>query len=208
MTLDTLLLFAPACFALNVAFGPNNLLSLTHGAQAGVSRATVAGLGRLLAFAVMILLAALGLGAVLAASEVVFAVVKWAGVAYLLWIGWGLIRHAGDAAPAIPVGHRAPLISMARREFLVAAGNPKAILIFTAFFPQFVDADAYLSSFLALGGVFLLLEGVAIVLYGLMGVRMTGLMRRPGTLAWVNRVSGGTMILFGLGLALTQRPQG
>jgi len=169
MTFRTLWLFVPACFALNMAFGPNNLLSLTHGARSGLSRATLAGLGRLLAFAAMILLAALGLGAALAASELVFAAVKWAGVVYLLWIGWGLIRHVGDSAPAVLAGDSTPLGAMARREFLVAAGNPKAILIFTAFFPQFVDPDAYLASFLLLGVVFLVLEGVAIVLYGLAG---------------------------------------
>lgn len=72
-------LFLPACFALNMAFGPNNLLSMTVGAKQGVSTALLAAMGRLVAFAIMIVVAALGMGTLLMVSETAFTVVKLAG---------------------------------------------------------------------------------------------------------------------------------
>src|SRR4029079_18525188 len=92
MQLDTFLLFAPACFAINMAFGPNNLLSLTNAARSGIVPAILAAAGRIVSFAIMIAIAGVGLGAILAASETVFTAVKWAGAAYLIWIGIKLIR--------------------------------------------------------------------------------------------------------------------
>jgi homoserine/homoserine lactone efflux protein len=146
MQLETFLLFAPACFAINMAFGPNNLLSFTNAARSGIAPAIPAAAGRIISFAVMIAIAGVGLGAILAASETVFTVVKWAGAAYLIWIGIKLIRArtpflTGDASVA-PLSLR----RLTLQELWVAAGNPKAILVFTAFFPQFVDAQAYAMS--------------------------------------------------------------
>lgn len=84
MPLETLLLFVPACFALNMAFGPNNLLSLTIGARYGLRAALLAAAGRLFAFTMMIAVAALGMGALLLASGIAFTVVKFLGAAYLV----------------------------------------------------------------------------------------------------------------------------
>lgn len=206
MSLHAVLLFLPACFALNMAFGPNNLLSLTNGARAGVAPAVLASTGRLAAFAIMIAIAGLGLGAVLMASEAVFTAVKWAGAAYLVWIGVKLFRSKAPVVPMDGDGHPPRSVaSMAREEFLVAAGNPKAILIFTAFFPQFVDPASYATSFAVLGAAFLLLEVVAIAAYSMAGSRLRSFMRGTG-FTWFNRVSGGTMIVFGVMLAATRRP--
>lgn len=206
MTLDTLVLFIPACFALNLAFGPNNLLSVTIGATHGLSRAMLAAIGRLCAFTLMITVSALGLGALLAASETAFTVVKWLGAVYLVWLGIKMLR-----AKALPSLQRTDadsgrLRSLMRQEFLIALGNPKAILIFTAFFPQFVVSGEYLSSFATLGAIFLALEGVAVALYAYGGTRLSGAMRHARGLAWINRVSGGTMIAFGALLLAAKRP--
>lgn len=84
MPLETFLLFVPACFALNMAFGPNNLLSVTFGARHGLRTALLAAIGRLVAFTLMIAVAALGMGALLMASEMAFMVVKFLGAAYLV----------------------------------------------------------------------------------------------------------------------------
>ncbi|HTN97900.1 MAG TPA: LysE family translocator, partial [Nordella sp.] len=133
MPLETFLLFAPACFAINMAFGPNNLLSLTNAARIGVGTAIFAAAGRIVSFAAMIAIAGVGLGAILAASETVFILVKYAGAAYLIWIGINLIR-AG--APMLRDETNMPRLSLKKltlQEVWVAAGNPKAILVFTAF---------------------------------------------------------------------------
>jgi len=210
MTLSAYLLFLPACFAINMAFGPNNLLSVTNGAKHGVSPAVIAASGRLVAFAIMIAIAGLGMGAVLVASELAFDVIKYIGAAYLVWIGVRLLRapaptaevqQARDAASALP-----SMRALVRQEFTVAAGNPKAILVFTAFFPQFVVPGAYASSYVLLGLTFLVFELVAIALYALLGARMRRLANGSRAMRWFNRVSGSMMVGFGLILAFTRRP--
>ena len=210
MTLSAYLLFLPACFAINMAFGPNNLLSVTNGAKHGVSPAVIAASGRLVAFAIMIAIAGLGMGAVLVASELAFDVIKYIGAAYLVWIGIRLlrapaptaeVRQARDAASAPP-----SMRALVRQEFTVAAGNPKAILVFTAFFPQFVVPGAYASSYVLLGLTFLVFELVAIALYALLGARMRRLANGSRAMRWFNRVSGSMMVGFGLILAFTRRP--
>jgi len=208
MTLSTYLLFLPACFAINMAFGPNNLLSVTNGARHGVSPAVIAAGGRLAAFAIMIAIAGLGMGAVLVASELAFDVIKYIGAAYLVWIGVRLLRAPAPAAEAQAADAAAPpsMRALVRQEFTVAAGNPKAILVFTAFFPQFVVPGAYATSYLLLGATFLLLEVVAIALYAMLGARMRRLANGSRAMRWFNKVSGSMMVGFGLVLAFTRRP--
>lgn len=210
MDVSSYLLFLPACFALNMAFGPNNLLSVGNGARWGVGPAVRAALGRLLAFALMIAVAGVGMGALLATSALAFNTVKWLGAAYLVWLGIKLLRAPAPplvAAPDAPEAPQTPdLRALARQEFGVAIGNPKAILIFTAFFPQFVAPDAYALSYLLLGLSFLALELVAIALYALLGARVRRLARGGPVMRWFNRASGGMMIGFGLLLAATRRP--
>lgn len=206
MQLDTFLLFAPACFAINMAFGPNNLLSLTNAARSGVAPAVLAAAGRIVSFAVMIAIAGVGLGAILAASETVFTAVKWAGAAYLIWIGIKLIRAGvpllGNDPSTVPLSLR----KLTLQELWVAAGNPKAILVFTAFFPQFVDPQAYASSFAILGATFLVFEVFAIMVYSFIGARLGRYIRNGRILKWFNRMSGTMMIGFGLALMFTRRP--
>jgi threonine/homoserine/homoserine lactone efflux protein len=209
MTLSAYLLFLPACFALNMAFGPNNLLSVTNGARRGVRVAVLAASGRLVAFALMIAVAGLGMGAMLAASEFAFNAVKWLGAAYLVWIGVRLLRAPAPKALDDAAVDKAAVPSrkaLARQEFTVAIGNPKAILIFTAFLPQFVVPGAYATSYLLLGATFLALETVAIALYALLGARMRTLARDGRAMRWFNRASGSMMIGFGLLLAAARRP--
>lgn len=172
MDLATLSLFLPACFALNMAPGPNNLLSVSNSTRYGYRIACVAGMGRLLAFAGMIALASAGLAVVLQTSEVLFYGIKIVGAAYLLYLAWQLWR-ADPRSETVVAGAPARLLTLARQEFLVAAGNPKAILVFTAFLPQFVDPNqAVTPQFAVLGLLFLMLEWIAIGAYAYMGLHM------------------------------------
>lgn len=91
---------------------------------------------------------------------------------------------------------------LAKQEFLVAAGNPKGILIFTAFFPQFVDPSAYAESFTVLGVTFLSLELIAISVYAAIGMRLGKYTNNSKGFRWFNRASGSMMVGFGLALAL------
>ncbi|MGY2438121.1 LysE family translocator [Pseudomonas sp. SDO52101_S400] len=193
MDLATLSLFLPACFALNMAPGPNNLLSVSNATRYGYRRACVAGIGRLLAFAGMIALAAAGLAVVLQTSELLFYGIKIIGAAYLLYLAWQLWR-ANPAAEDAVAAPASGLLALARQEFLVAAGNPKAILIFTAFLPQFVDpARAITPQFMLLGVLFLLLEWIAISAYAYMGLHMRRWFAEPRGKRIFNRCCAGLL---------------
>lgn len=206
MPLETFLLFAPACFAINMAFGPNNLLSLTNAARIGIVPAILAAAGRIVSFAAMIAIAGLGLGAILAASETVFILVKYAGAAYLIWIGINLIRAGAPLLRDETNSPKSSLKKLTLQEVWVAAGNPKAILVFTAFFPQFVDPASYALSFTILGATFLAFETVAIIVYSVIGAKLGRYLRDGRALKWFNRTSGTMMIGFGLMLMFTRRP--
>ncbi|WP_241684241.1 LysE family translocator [Actinomadura sp. J1-007] len=133
--------FVPAAVLVAAAPGANQLLALRNGFRYGPGAAIGASAGRFAAFALMVVAVAAGLGALLAASAVVFAVLKWCGVAYLGWLGLRTIRTAGrgpeDGGAA---ADGASAWRLARQEFVVAAANPKALILFTVFLPQFVAA--------------------------------------------------------------------
>jgi threonine/homoserine/homoserine lactone efflux protein len=179
MSFAILALFLPACFALNMAPGPNNLLSVRNATTYGFGTSCLAGVGRLAAFSVMIVLASAGLAVVLQASELLFHGIKILGSAYLLYLAYQLWTADTQVEPGketAPLG----LFALVRQEFLVAIGNPKAVLIFTAFLPQFVDPSAPVApQFLVLGGLFLVLEWIAISAYAYMGLHMRRWLARP-----------------------------
>jgi len=193
MDLATLTLFLPACFALNMAPGPNNLLSVSNATRYGYRTSCLAGIGRLLAFAGMIALASAGLAVVLQTSEWLFYGIKIVGAAYLLYLAWQL----WTADPQVESAVKRPevgLLALARQEFLVAAGNPKAILIFTAFLPQFVDpSQAVTPQFALLGALFLALEWVAIASYAYMGLHMRRWFSQPRGKRIFNRCCAGLL---------------
>ncbi|MHC8367107.1 LysE family translocator [Pseudomonas sp. ZT5P21] len=193
MDLATLTLFLPACFALNMAPGPNNLLSVSNSTRYGYRTACVAGIGRLLAFAGMIALASAGLAVVLQTSELLFYGIKIVGAAYLFYLAWQLWR-ADPGTESGVAGAPAGMLTLARQEFLVAAGNPKAILIFTAFLPQFVDpSQAVTPQFAMLGALFLMLEWIAIGAYAYMGLHMRRWFAKPRGKRIFNRCCAGLL---------------
>ena len=208
MSLTAWLFFLPACFALNMAPGPNNLLSINVAARHGFMRALVGGTGRLVAFAAMIALAATGLAFVLRASEAVFFAIKLAGAAYLVWLAVQLWRS--DAGPIGITGMKldddATLARIARRECLVAAGNPKAILVFTAFLPQFVNvAKPMRPQCGVLGASVLVLEGVAIALDARAGMYLGRWLTRTSVRRWFNRACGAFLGVIGVSFLLVRR---
>ena len=196
MEIWKLLFFIPACFALNMTPGPNNLLSMNNARCYGFKSAFMAGLGRIAAFAVMIGLAASGLAVVLYASEALFLTIKIVGAAYLLWIAFNLWRS--EASPISEIDTVQSRLGLAKQEFLLAAGNPKAILIFTAFLPQFVDVSANVNEqFLILGLTFLILELGAISLYAIFGIYLRQWFTKPQIAKRFNKACASFLALSG-----------
>jgi threonine/homoserine/homoserine lactone efflux protein len=201
----TILLFIPACFALNMAPGPNNLLSMANAKRYGIRTACYAGIGRLVAFVGMITLAATGLATVLHTSEKLFLAIKVAGGVYLLWLAYQLWTADPTEGDSEALGGKS-FFQLARQEFLLAAGNPKAILIFTAFLPQFVDpAGSVGYQFFILGVLFLMLEWVAIAGYAFFGKALRHWFSRPSMRQLFNRVCAGLLGSAGVGLLLARR---
>ncbi|WP_422364719.1 LysE family translocator [Pelagibius sp.] len=195
MTFDTWFVFLAAAVLICLSPGANNLLALTNGLRFGAAPSLAAVGGRLAAFLVMIVIAAAGLGAVLAASELAFQIIKWAGVAYLVYLGLRALMApaAASAVPAAGAGRGLSVAALARREFLVAVGNPKAILVFTAVFPQFlVPGEAALPQFAVMGATFLATECLAAFAYVLSGKIFAPLLRDRAAL--VNRITGGLLL--------------
>jgi len=207
MDLASLMLFIPACFALNMAPGPNNLLSLHNASRYGLRAACLAGVGRLFAFSGMKGLAAMGLAVVLHTSETLFLAIKVVGAVYLFYLAWQLWR--APVAAAVDAGYSARSgWRLARQEFMVAAGNPKAILIFTAFLPQFVSVASPVpvgQQFLLLGVLFLLLEWAAIALYAAVGAYLQRWFSRPRPRRLFNRTSAALLASAGAGLLVVRR---
>lgn len=138
MPFDTWLLYLLTCCGIAVVPGPNALLALTHGAIHGSRRTLFTITGGVLGFAMVLTLCALGLGALIQASATWFMALKIAGGLYLIWLGLGLWRSAPinlDAPTSTGLQHWA----LFRQGLVSAISNPKALLLFTAFIPPFLD---------------------------------------------------------------------
>ncbi len=197
--------FIPACFALNLAFGPNNLLAMTNGARGGVLFAQKAAIGRLIVFAPMIVVSAVGLSVVLSTSAIVFSLVKIAGAAYLIWLGVSLWRSSSGLGKSNESIITVTPYQAFRSEAIVACSNPKAIFIFAAFFPQFIDVSAYWQGYALLGVAFLLMEAIAVFVYACAGRFASEI--AADKLPLIQRLSGLTMCVFGALLLVSPQPQ-
>jgi len=204
MEIWKLLLFIPACFALNMTPGPNNLLSMNNARCYGFQAAFVAGLGRILAFSGMIALAASGLAVVLYTSETLFFLIKLFGAMYLLWIAFNLWRS--QACPVADIERNKNWFGLVKQEFALAAGNPKAILIFTAFLPQFVDVSANVNTqFFVLGSTFLVLEMLAISIYAAFGLYLRNWFSKPQMAKRFNKACSVFLALSGANLLVSRQ---
>lgn len=196
--------FIPACLALNCAPGPNNMLAFSNAARLGAGPAMLGGLGRMPAFAFLILITILGLRAVLAASATAFTIIKFAGAIYLIYVGIQFWRKARELASMRSAD--VSLKALMRRDFTLAISNPKAIAIFTAFFPQFIDAsEPSWSQLAAMGVVFLLLEIGAVLIYVIAGVLLRRALKSERIFVHLNRLVGGVLIASGGSMALSSR---
>ena len=199
--------FALASAALLAIPGPTVMLAVSYalGRGARTAWATVPGvtLGDFTAMSVSLA----GAGAVLAASAELFTVLKLAGAAYLVWLGIGLWR--ADAVLAEPPATRAPgdMRRMAWQAYVVTALNPKSIVFFVAFVPQFMDpARAFLPQAAVLVGTFCALAAVNILLWALAAGEMRRRLARPAVLRALTRTGGGLLVCAGLLTALMRRP--
>ena len=195
--------FLPACFAINMSPGPNNLLVMQSATTAGFKLSALAASGRILAFSALIIGVSAGLSSILLLAPWFLTAVKTVGGLYLLWISQSLWR----AEPQKPAQDATVFVTLAaafRREFGVALSNPKAILVFSAFLPQFVSPNgSAFGQLMWLGLAFLVLECVAIGFYALLGSHFRAFLATANRRRLFNRFCGILLGVAGLTLLLT-----
>ncbi|PWS38450.1 lysine transporter LysE [Falsiroseomonas bella] len=199
MDLSLWLAFVAAATAMLLIPGPTILLvigqSLGGGARNALPLAAGVALGDLTAMS----LSLAGMGALLAASATAFTALKWAGAAYLIWLGVKLWRAPVDAAAAPPL----PAGRAMREAYVVTALNPKSIVFFVAFVPQFLDpARPFLPQAAILVATFVTLGALNAAAYALLAARLSGAVRRPGLRRVLNRAGGAVLVGAGLTVAL------
>lgn len=211
MTWQTWALFVTTVFFLSGTPGPNMLLALSHGIRYGARKAVATGIGTVLALTLLQIISVTGLGALLAASETAFMVVKWCGVAYLLFIGVKTWRAQEpiDVAEAEAAGIEikpTPAWKLGAQAFVVCFSNPKAIVFLVALFPQFIDTTQPLVPQVTILAItFAVCEFLWIMAYATGGGRLVPVLKRAGFGRLVNRLSGGMLIGAGALLAAVRR---
>lgn len=183
--------------------GPSQVLFMAGAAQHGLGRATSIMAGDLSANALQILVAGFGLAGLITASATAFQVVKWAGVAYLIWMGLSMIRSARrPARPAPP-----PRAALFRRGFITSAANPYAVIFFAALFPQFIDPALPAAPQVAiLGLTYLVVDGAILLAMGATAMKLFQLLGSRVE-RWIGAVSGAGLIAAAIALALRGAPQ-
>lgn len=201
MELSTWVLYAAAAVGLSLTPGPNGLLALTHGALYGTKRTLSTIFGGLLGFAAVIGMSMFGIGALLQASANLLTVLKWAGGAYLVWLGIQVWR---SEPIGVSSGNSASVTGSSRlfsQGFLSAVTNPKGILFFVAFLPQFIDPEKSLFiQFLVMAATFVFVEFWYELLVASMADRIQPWLKKVGKN--FNRVFGSIFMAIGVLLPL------
>lgn len=203
MPLDTYLIYLLAITGLSLSPGPNGLLALTHGVLYGHQKAVHTISGGVTGFILLVGLAMLGIGAILETSAELLVWMRWAGGAYLIWLGIQVWR----SPPMQLDGHGNAPVSGAwnryRQGFLAALSNPKVILFFGAFFPQFIDPGRdLLPQFLIMAGTFAVIEFAVEYLLARTSHLFRPWLQRNGKA--FNRSCGGLFMAIGASLPLAR----
>jgi len=199
----TWLIYLIAAVGLSLTPGPNSLLALTNGALHGHRRTLWTVAGGALGFVAVIALSMLGIGALLQASASALLVLKWVGGAYLVWLGIQLWRAPPlqlQPSADTPFARRSQLF---RQGLFAAVSNPKALLFYGAFLPQFLDpARSLWLQFAVMAGTFAAIECVVEYLLARMAHRIRPVLEGYGKR--FNRICGGAFAAMGVALPMTR----
>ena len=148
----------------------------------------------------------MGLGALVLTSATLFTAIKWVGAVYLVWMGIGMIRSAGQSmlptadAPILPAGR------IFRNAAIVTALNPKSIIFFIAFVPQFIRPEqALVPQFTVLIATFVGLAFLNALIYALLADQLRGTIHKPAVLGWMTRVGGSVLVAMGIATATLRK---
>ena len=201
MSFNLWLLYLATAIGLSLSPGPNGLLALTHGALHGRRKTMYTIFGGALGFVAVIALSMFGIGALLQASLGWLTMMKWVGGAYLAWLGIVVWRSPPIGIDALAAAAPSARWSLFRQGLLSAVTNPKGILFFAAFLPQFIDpARSLFVQFLVMAGTFAATEVITETLIASMAHRISPWLRRVGRC--FNQACGGLFVAIGVALPL------
>jgi homoserine/homoserine lactone efflux protein len=212
MDLAVWLYYLLATIILSLTPGPGVFSSISSGLHHGVRLGVWNAIGMQAANLVYVAVVALGLGAILLASETLFEIIKWLGVAYLIYLGVVTWRSkppgdrsqldAGCTLSPNEDDHARTAREIFTHGFLVNITNPKGIIFFAAIFPQFVDVARPLAvQYVILGATTLVTDLVIMTAYIALAAKVFRALREPSHLRWVNRGLGSIFVTAGLALA-------
>ena len=208
MSFEYILLYSTIVFVATIIPGPSMILALQHGIVHGYNKTLATALGNTVANTIMASLSLAGLGVVILASGTAFIIIKWIGAGYLIYLG---IKTIISKSLVLDNSHKLPddtgqknkkPLKLFTDGFIVAAGNPKGIVFFTALFPQVIDYES--ATVLQFGILLSILAGIAIgcfMLYAFFGERMRSLFAHTFVGKIFNKITGSIFITFGLILA-------
>jgi len=196
MDLSQWLPFFAAAWAISLSIGPGAVAAMGAGLNHGFRRGYFMTFGLVLGFLTQLLVVSLGLGALIVTSSLAFSIVKWAGVAYLLWLGLGQWR-----APAVPLAAQPEgSVPVTRRQLVlrgwaINAVNPKGTVFMLAVVPQFLDlARPLLPQYAVIAATLVFTDLVVMALYTLMAARVLRALRSSAQVRGMNRVFGGLLM--------------
>ena len=212
MNLETWLLFSSAALVVILIPGPLSLLMISNSLNYGLRRSYPAFLGGVIASIGLLSASALGLGALLLASEQLFSVLKIVGALYLFYLAWQSWKQSRQPATAtatatdVPEAAPKPRFSaLFGRAFVLGASNPKDILFFAAFLPQFLNPDQpFLNQLLVMIATWTVLDLLCKLAYGLGAHGAAGYLRSGKGQSWFNRVSAGLFSVAGTASLLSR----
>ena len=209
MTLHLWGLYASAVLLLCLTPGPNSLLAITNGARFGVSKTLFSTLGCASGLTLLIGASLSGLGLILAASETVFYIIKWLGACYLIYLGVSLFRTRGASADALkasrPAAPRSNVFLFGQGLWIVGM-NPKVVIFFSAFLPQFYDPEhGLVLQFLVMAGTFVGVEVVVEILLAAFANKLTAHVTSGTGMRMFNRATGSVFVLAGAYLLTLER---
>ncbi len=209
MTLETWFYYLLTMLVLTSTPGPSVLFSVSNSLNGGVKKAFFGALGGTSAITIIMTLSFTGMGVVVMTSEVLFNIIKWAGVAYLIYLGLSAILSKDESF--LVDDSKNQLKTQSRKAtflsgFMVGASNPKAILFFTALFPQFINPTVALwPQFLILSITFIIFEMTWLMLYAYFASKALPWLQVKGRAKMVNRITGSLFVGAGALLATTSR---
>ncbi|WP_167146347.1 homoserine/homoserine lactone efflux protein [Pseudomonas sp. OTU750018] len=195
MALETWLAFFVACWVISLSPGAGAIASMSAGLQYGFLRGYWNALGLQLGLALQIAIVAAGVGAILAASELAFSLIKWFGVVYLVYLGyrqWQALPSEMTAQTERPIGRPLTLVL---RGFLVNFSNPKAIVFMLAVLPQFLNPQApLLMQYMVMGVTMICVDLIVMAGYTGLAARVLGALRSPRQQKLMNRTFGALFV--------------